>query len=233
MSDGNASWQSSSVEQPDRPNRAAVVASAAVATVLLATIGATGGWVLARNDSAPPVNEAGPTATTAAPSPTKTPKARPSNTTPSGGKTTAASVPAGQFALPDFAGQSFQEVRQDLRDRGLGWQLIFGNGGEDSSVVRTDPAAGANVRKGTTIKVYVSGAAPLTEVPDVVGLPCGQAQERMVEAGFGLNYPYGKTGPVVRQEPRPGERLRWNGTVVLYCGTPTDLPGGQPTPATS
>ncbi|MFK3982637.1 PASTA domain-containing protein [Micromonospora sp. NPDC050397] len=208
-----------------------MIAGAVVATVLLATIGATGGWVLAREDSAEPVNGAGPTptTTTSAPSPTKTPKGRPSNTTPSGGKTTGA--PAGQFALPDFAGQSFQEVRQDLRDRGLGWQIIFGNNGEESSVVRTDPAAGADVRKGITVKVYVKGVAPLTDVPDVNGLSCSEAQARVVEAGFTPSYPNGKGGQMVRQEPRPGDRLRWNDKVVLFCGT--NLPGGQPSPATT
>ncbi|RKR89215.1 PASTA domain-containing protein [Micromonospora pisi] len=231
MSDGNASWQPSSVEQSDRPNRGAVVAGAAVATVVLATIGAIGGWALAKNDSAEPLNQAGgpsatATAVTAEPSPSKTSKPRPSTSTPSAGKTTA-SVPAGQFELPDLTGQGFERVRQDLRDRELGWQLIFGKDGENPAVLRTDPPAGANVRKGTTVKVFVAGAAPLTDVPEVTALSCNEAKARLVDAGFEPVYPSGKSGLVVRQEPRPGAQLRWNEKVVIYCG---NVPN-QPTPA--
>ncbi|MFI6758260.1 PASTA domain-containing protein [Micromonospora sp. NPDC050417] len=231
MSDGNASWQPSSVEQSDRPNRAAMVAGAAVATVVLATVGAIGGWALAKSDGSEPLNQAGPSATvTAEPTSSKTSKPRPSTSTPSAGKTTA-SVPAGQFALPDLTGQSFERVRQDLRDRGLGWQLIFGKDGENPAVLRTDPPAGANVRKGTAVKVFVAGAAPLADVPEVVALSCNEAKTQIVDAGFEPAYPNGKNGLVVRQEPRPGAQLRWNEKVVIYCGNlPTTLPD-QPTPA--
>lgn len=232
MSDGNASWQSAAVEQPDRPNRATVVLGAAVATVVLATVGAIGGWALARNDTTDPVTEAG-AGQSATPTPTasKTAKPRPSHTTPSAGKTTG-SAP-GQFALPNLTGQSFERVRQDLRERGLGWRLIFGNEGEDPTVKSTDPPAGTNVRKGTTVKVYVAGAAPLVDVPEVTGLSCGEAQTRLVDAGFELEYPVGKSGPVVRQEPRPGAQLRWNEKVVVYCGNVAPNLPGQPTPARS
>lgn len=207
-----------------------MVAGAAVATLLLATVGAIGGWALANSEGTDPSTDAGPGATsTLDPSPSQTSKPRPTTAAP---RTPPASgPPAGQFALPDLTGQSFERVREDLRDRGLGWRLIFGGSGEDPTVERTDPAAGANVRKGTTVKVYVAGAAPLTDVPEVTGLSCSQAQSRLVEAGFEPDYRSGKSGPVLRQDPAPGERLRWNEKVAVYCGSLPNNPPGQPTPA--
>ncbi|MGW4467808.1 PASTA domain-containing protein [Micromonospora sp. NPDC004704] len=229
MTDGNASWQTSSpVEQPDRPRRGAMVAGAAVATVLLATIGAIGGWALANSEGSDPTTGAGPEATSSIePSPTKT-KTRPPTSPPKTAPTSKA--PAGQFALPDLTGQSFERVRQDLRELGLGWTLMFGDSGEDPTVVRTDPPANTNVRKGTSVKVYVSGAAPMTDVPEVTGLSCDQAKAVLVDAGFGIEYRTGKTGPVLRQEPGPNEKRRWNESIVIYCGSVPNLPG-QPTPA--
>ena len=210
-----------------------MVFGAAVATLVLATVGATGGWALARADRTDPVNEAAPGATsTANPTPTKPPKTKPPTTSaPSGGKTaTAPATPAGQFVLPDLVGQTFQRVRADLRERELGWRLVFGDEGEDPTVLRTEPAAGENVRKGTTVKIFVAGAAPLTAVPEVTGLSCSQAQAQLVDAGFELDYPSGRDGPVLRQEPEPGAQLRWNEKVTIYCGSvPTKSPG-QPTP---
>jgi beta-lactam-binding protein with PASTA domain len=236
MTDGNADWQTSPAEQADRPRRAALVAGAAVATLVLATVGAIGGWALAGDGSTDLAAGAGSGATsTTEPVPTKTSKSRPATLVPPDEKTsTAPAPPDGQFELPDLTGQSFQQVRSELRDRGLGWRLVFGQAGEDPTVVRTDPVAGTAVHKGIAVKVYVAGAAPLTSVPVVTGLSCTQAQARLVDAGLEPDYPTGRSGPVLRQDPEPGAQIRWNEKVLIYCGNapPTDSPG-QPTPVAS
>lgn len=235
MTDGNATWQTAPGEQPDRPRRATLVAGAAVAVVVLASVGAIGGWLLAGGGGTDPAIKAGPgpstAATSAGPAPTNTPTNTRSTSAPSTGRTTTTPAPpAGQFALPDFVGQDFEQARAELRERGLGWTLMFADAGDDRSVARTEPSAGTYVGRGTAVKLFVAGAAPLTAVPAVTGFSCDQARGRLVEAGFTPDYRTGKSGPVLRQDPGPGAQLQWNGKVQIFCGDLPPVKTEQPSP---
>jgi hypothetical protein len=205
-----------------------LVAAIVAAAVVLAIVGATGGWLLAdagldgqASDSTagpPPAVPTAPAPTTAGSTPT-TPPPGPVRTPPPG---------AGQIRLPDLAGLDFVQARQRLRALRLGWQLVFAESGADRTVGRTDPPPGTTVRRGTTVAVYVRGAAPAATVPGVVGLSCRRAANLVVEHGLYPQYPTGQAGRVVRQDPPPPGELRWNDVVRLYC-SPTE-PTGSPTP---
>lgn len=147
--------------------------------------------------------------------PTVTPTVGPGLTASPTGPTASGGVP---FPLPDLAGGDFKAARATVRDLGLGWRLEFAPTGSDLTVRETDPAAGAQVRRGTTVKIYVRGAAPLAVIPDVLGKPCAEAAELIVEAGLYPTYPTGRTG-VVLEHSATTAALHWNDAMEISCGT--------------
>lgn len=227
MTEPDPSWVSADEGGSPPRRRTALVAGGAVATVVLATVGALSGWLIAgesTDDAAGPtvVDTAEPTRS--AP-PTTTPAGRPAATP---ANTPKKPVPGGELAVPDLVGLDFAEAREELRKRKLGWQLIFRESGSDRSVERTDPPAGRAVAPGITVRVMVAGQAPPVEVPDVTGEPCSKAAGRLVDEGLYPSYPGGRAGEVVQQDPPPGTSLRWNDHVRIHCGK---TPAGEPTTA--
>jgi hypothetical protein len=211
-----------------RTGRAAAIGAG---LVVLATVGATGGWLLAGERVAPP-SAGGPSTTVAtrSPSPAGTsPAASPSAASRPPRTTDAAQPPPGTFPLPDLRGTNFEQARQELRRRKLGWSLVFGAAGEDRSVSGTRPPAGTPVRPGVTVTLLVVGAAPPATVSDLTGLPCDEAGHRAVDAGLRPAYPDGRTGTVLRQTPGPSAPARWNDRIDLSCGTSTSTGAPSPT----
>jgi len=205
--------------QPPRTNRG-LIAAIAAAVLVLAVVGATAGWILAGRSGdkvAGPGSSPTPSATSVAP-PTSEPPATPTATP------TTTNTATG-FRLPDVTNVDFEQARRQLRDLRLGVSLVFGQSGEDRTVARTEPAAGQSVRRGITVKLYVRGMAPYATIPGVVGLPCGQAGSIVADHGLVPQYPSGRTGVVVRTDPEQApDRLRWNETLRVYCGTPPSSP---------
>lgn len=117
-----------------------------------------------------------------------------------------------------------------MRARRLGWQLVFGATGDDREVERTEPHAGTTIGRGTTVKVYVRGAAPPATLPGLTGMSCGEAAMTVVEHGLYPDYPSGKVGRVLQQDPEPPGDLRWNDRVKLYCGRLPGSPSASATP---
>jgi hypothetical protein len=222
MTDGQTNWGTAAGGQPSGPSRGTLVAGAIAGTIVLAMIGSLGGCLIAnaQQGDSRQVAEGDPTPTYAA-TPTATAKTtRPTSTRPT--KSTATNPPAGQFVLPNLVGMDFEDARAELRGRKLGWQLVFGGVGTDRTVSGSDPRAGTTLKPGTTVRVFVIGAAPTTAVPVVTGSDCGEAADELVEAGLYPLYPTEKKGSVLKQEPEAGSELRWNGQVRIYCGKAGD-----------
>ncbi|GAB3853980.1 hypothetical protein GCM10029963_46220 [Micromonospora andamanensis] len=213
------------------PDRKRLIISGGAAAVLLAIIGAAGGWVLAGDQVGPDPVASGATGTPT-PTPavrTSPPRERPTTTAPATPSTSPSpSRPAG-LTVPDLVGMDFEEAREELRDLGLGWQLVFGSG-DSSSVSSTDPAPGTPVRRGVTVKVSVAGAAPPNEVPDLTGETCNEAGAELVDDGFSPRYPNGRSGTVSSQRPVGGTVGRWNDVVQIWCGTPPSADASAPAP---
>ncbi|MBQ1023144.1 PASTA domain-containing protein [Micromonospora sp. C95] len=213
------------------PDRTRMIIGGGVAAVLLAIIGAAGGWVLAGDQVGPDAVSSGAT-----PTPTPTPAVRtsppreqPPSTTPTRPSSSPSpSRPTG-LTVPDLVGMDFEEARQELRDLGLGWQFIFGRG-DSPSVRSTDPAPGTPVRRGVTVKINVAGAAPPNEVPDLIGETCNEARAELVDDGFSPRYPGGRSGTVTAQRPSGGTVGRWNDVVQIWCGTPPSVDASAPAP---
>ncbi|MGK5522571.1 PASTA domain-containing protein [Micromonospora sp. URMC 107] len=210
------------------PDRSTVLLRGGLAVVLLAAVGATGGWILAGGDD-PPATP--PAAAEALPS-TGTPgaaRSTPGRSVPPAPRTTAPSRSAG-LTVPAVVGEDFKDARDELREKRLGWRLVFG-GGTGTTVERTSPEVGAEVQPGRTVTLYVSGPAPAATVPDVVGDDCDDAADELVDEGFYPQYRTGRTGTVSRQDPAGDGAGRWNDQVSLWCGAaPDDDGSASPTP---
>ncbi|MER7333272.1 MULTISPECIES: PASTA domain-containing protein [unclassified Micromonospora] len=198
-----------------------------LAVVLLAAVGATGGWLLAGENDRPTATDATvaapPTGTRSAARPT------PGRSTSAPARTGAPTRPAG-LTVPEVVGEDFAEARDELRERRLGWRLVF-LGGAGRTVERASPAVGTRVQPGHTVTLYVSGPAPAATVPDVVGDDCDEAGDDLVDEGFYPQYRSGRTGPVTRQDPPGDSTGRWNDQVSIWCGAaPAGSGSATPTP---
>jgi hypothetical protein len=206
------------------PGRGAKALGGGLAAVLLATIGAAGGWVLAGEEEPPnpaAVPEPGvvaPRASSAAAAPVRTAGPAPRTSTPR--RSTGLTV-------PPVVGEDFEDARDELRERGLGWRLVFGSG-SGREVRRADPPVGTEVQRGVTVALHVAGAAPALKVPDLIGDDCDDAAEDVVEEGLYPRYRTGGTGTVTAQAPAPDSTAYWNDEVALTCGEEPD--GATPTP---
>ncbi len=185
-----------------------VIAGVAAGVVALALLGFGVGWLAFRGGT---------------PAVSSTP-------TPAVSSTPAGSLGPGQLA--DYRGADFAVVRAALRDRQVGVRLFFGSGADNAAVLRTDPVAGTRVTRGMTIKVYVTGPAPLLPLPSVVGQQCNVGGKVLADAGVYPQYPTGRIGLVVSTEPATSAAtVHWNDTVKVLCARPGTSP--SPVPATS
>ncbi|SBT53456.1 PASTA domain-containing protein [Micromonospora narathiwatensis] len=223
--DGYPDRQPGAGDEPG-PDRTRLLLGGGLAMVLLAVIGASGGWILAGEAEPTTPPDAGMT-TLAPPSDDATPSAAPASTPqqrPTGVRTTTA---AG-LTVPELVGTDFAQARRELRERRLGWRLVFG-AGSGRSVQRTAPEPGTPVRRGTTVTLWVAGPAPALPVPDLIAQDCGDAADDLVEAGL---YPRYRTnlrrGPVTAQDPVAGATARWNDQVTLTCGDEPTAPDATP-----
>ncbi|KAB1902662.1 PASTA domain-containing protein [Micromonospora sp. AMSO1212t] len=211
------------------PRRGRMLLGGGVAVILLAVIGASVGWILAGEPERPA--ERGDTAPVGAASTSASATTAPPTTTTARPSGTRSSAPAG-LTVPEVVGVDFEQARRDLRERRLGWRLVFGTG-TGRTVERTSPAPGTPVKRGTTVTVWVAGPAPTVTVPDVGTLSCSDAADDLVEAGLYPRYATGRQGPVTAQQPVAGGTARWNDQVTLTCGDKASTPptvSPSPTP---
>ncbi|MGY0005066.1 PASTA domain-containing protein [Micromonospora sp. I033] len=216
------------VREEAGPDRTRLLLGGGLAMVLLAVIGASGGWVLAGEPyPAIPSPAAAPTAPSVE---ATTPTAAPPSTAddrPTGTRTT---TPAG-LTVPELVGTDFEQARRELRDRKLGWRLVFGSG-SGRAVARTSPTPGTPVKRGVTVTLWVAGPAPAVSVPDLLAQSCADAADDLVAAGLYPRYRTGREGPVTALDPAPGSSVRWNDPVALTCGDePATTPTASPLPA--
>jgi hypothetical protein len=194
----------------ERSGQGRLIAGVAAGVVVLALLGFVVGWLAFHGG---------------------TPTANPTPTVP-------ASQPVGSLgplSLPDYSGQNFVTARTGMRGLQLGVRLYFGTDGDDPAVLRTEPPTGTPITRGQTIKVYVSGAAPLLTLPTVTGMACDDGGKALAEAGVYPQYPTGRAGVVVSTDPdASATTVHWNDTVKVTCARPGTSPSPEPsTSATS
>ncbi|MGN9811963.1 PASTA domain-containing protein [Micromonospora sp. BQ11] len=224
MTDGNTVQGADGGTGPDRLT---LMLGGGLAVALLAAIGATGGWLLAGADDEAPGGA--PALATASPSTTRSSAAPPSERPRPTPPRTTAPAPTDGLTVPPVVGMDFEKARGELRDRRLGWRLIFGSG-TGRTVERAYPEVGQEVAPGRTVTLHVSGSAPAVEVPDLIGDSCPEAADELVEDGFYPAYRLRRVGVVTRQDPAADSAARWNDRVSIWCEAPAS---GTPTPTPS
>jgi hypothetical protein len=110
----------------------------------------------------------------------------------------------------------FEDARDEARDLGLEWRLTFGGFGEDPTVVATWPLPGSTVHPGDQVRIFVVGAAPVVEAPEILGEECADAAGLVVDAGLYPRYQTdAREGRVVQVRDHPD--LRWNDELAFTC----------------
>jgi serine/threonine-protein kinase len=141
--------------------------------------------------------------------------------------------------VPQIVGIELGEARPLVVDA----QLVLGTVTPQPSdrpegvVLSVDPPEGSEVAVGSTVNVTVSSGT--TTVPDVVGLPSGEAEAILTQAGFEVRTTQQTTsaqpaGTVVFQAPPAGTEVTAGTRVaitVAVAPAPTPAPTPQPTPA--
>jgi beta-lactam-binding protein with PASTA domain/serine/threonine protein kinase len=131
---------------------------------------------------------------------------------------------AERFAVPQVAGKGYAAAQAAFA--GIPVQLNRQDTADASgkipagSVIRTDPAAGAQVKRDQAITVYVSTGPPVIAVPDVSNQTQADANSTLTQAGFAVSVTqdYSETvpaGSVISQDPAGGAQIAKFSTVKL------------------
>ena len=162
--------------------------------------------------------------TTASPLVSKSPMPSPSPARPTTSPTpapTGTPTRADAFDMPDLVNKNFRDARNEAVSRKLGVNVVFNERAllkSAGTVVRTNPEPGVAVWPGVTIQLYVVGPPPKVQVPAIIGKPCHEGKDAVLEAGLKISgYPSGERGNVNNVEPGPGTTLNWNDAVKIFC----------------
>jgi len=147
-------------------------------------------------------------------------------------------------SVPNVVGQDEASAQQALKAKGLEVtsSTAPSTAGEKGKVIKTTPAGGAEVKKGSTVTVVV-GAGPNTlSVPDVVGQTVSDAKTAIQDAGFTGNITVNEQdslqpqGQVLSTQPTVNSDVAPDTTIVLNVSKGTvqvpDLTGQTQAAAT-
>ncbi|AGF71037.1 Stk1 family PASTA domain-containing Ser/Thr kinase [Corynebacterium halotolerans] len=97
---------------------------------------------------------------------------------------------------------------------------------ERNTVIRTNPTAGSQLQKGTSVTLTVSSGREVTDVPDVTGLTVQEAADVLAEAELQLEQQVQEEssdtvaeGQVVSQNPVGGSQISKGSTVTITVST--------------
>lgn len=125
-------------------------------------------------------------------------------------ETETETVPQEAVAMPEVRGAEHHDAVEQLVDAGLLPDTYPVESAEErGNVVEQEPGPGTRVIVGSSVRLDVSlgtGERPDLDVPDLVGLPPGQALEECARAGFTCRLAVGgePEQPVTSQRPAAG-----------------------------
>ena len=127
--------------------------------------------------------------------------------------------------IPDVVGSTATAARSELRNAGLTVATTTVVAQESAgTVISQSPRAGAEARKGTTVKLTVSAGPAEVDVPSVTGLDEASARSELERAGFRVQVTDesvvdpAQDGVVVRQTPAGGSSAQDGATVTIVVG---------------
>ncbi|MGQ0625807.1 MAG: Stk1 family PASTA domain-containing Ser/Thr kinase [Sporichthyaceae bacterium] len=133
-----------------------------------------------------------------------------------------------RYTVPALSGTSIAEAQNRLRDGNFSPGEIrraFSDNVAEGLVIKTEPAAGEQLRRDTVVDLVVSRGSRPVEVPDVVGFSLDEATEILRELGLEpevteadddlIDDTDAEPGEVLAQRPDPGSQARRGNTVEL------------------
>lgn len=143
----------------------------------------------------------------------------------------------GDVDVPTLVGRTFAEAEVAARQAGLNLievERTFKDEYPEGQIWMTDPEAGYRVKKGKTVRVWISKGSKFARVPDIVGMSQDKGTSEITGAGLvvgTVTQEYSKRNPgdVTRQSPAPGTTLERGKTVSFFIsmgpepGDPEDL----------
>ena len=135
----------------------------------------------------------------------------------------------GDGDMPDVVGKSLKNAKEIIDKKKLELVIveeeIFDSELKKGYVVKTEPAAGSQVKAGQQVKVYVSKGPELKVMPNVVGMTPVDAIQKLEEEGFvTLKYEGNRSGNVVmEQSATAGDKYDVKGAITLTIGTKKDV----------
>ncbi|WP_405804601.1 Stk1 family PASTA domain-containing Ser/Thr kinase [Streptomyces sp. NBC_01187] len=135
------------------------------------------------------------------------------------------SSPPDSNEVPDVKGLSVSEATDRIENAGLkaskGQSEYCGE--KKEMVCKTDPTAGKDVDKGSTVSLILSKGAAPRAVPDVEGEVYADAKQKLSEQGFKVKKKKQESqqpaGNVLDQDPAAEQKVRRGTTVTLTVAT--------------
>src|SRR5580658_1662808 len=134
---------------------------------------------------------------------------------------------AGAFNMPDVVGQTLSQATNTLAAKGLivGSTTQLHSSKAPGTVLNTNPAPGASVKKGDHVNLGVSGALATTSVPGVVGDQLVDAETLLTSEQLRYTVKFvnssGAQDVVLTQDPATGATIPIHTKVVLTVPNPS------------
>jgi beta-lactam-binding protein with PASTA domain/predicted Ser/Thr protein kinase len=144
------------------------------------------------------------------------------------GSTVTLTVSTGpaQVTIPDEKGKDAATAANDLGNLGLKTTTTqeASDSVDQGKVIRTDPASGTQVAKGSTVTLVISSGQSQVAVPDVIGQTQDEATAALTSAGFKVKVTKQPVvsdtddGRVLNQSPSGGSSAAKGSTVTITVG---------------
>lgn len=151
-------------------------------------------------------------------------------------------TPGAKAKVPSLLGLSLEEAQKKGADAGFVVTIVGtekSTAQPEGTVLRQDPAADAEVTRGSTVSVVIVSGKPLVTVPDLRGRPEQEAFRLILEAKLAIGErteesdPVVPEGSVIDQSPRAGIQVPEQTSIDYVISTgpePTPTPSPTPTP---
>jgi eukaryotic-like serine/threonine-protein kinase len=143
--------------------------------------------------------------------------------------------------VPDVTGQDAVSAANQLGSASFKVERVTepSDTVETDTVIRTDPAAGTDAPKGSTVQLVISSGQQQVRVPSVVGLTQSEATAVLQDAGFQVatqevtTLDPTRSGRVISQSPSAGTQAGKGSTVTITVGRLGSAPTATTTTTTN
>jgi serine/threonine-protein kinase len=142
-----------------------------------------------------------------------------SQTKPGDPVTVVVSKGKAPLAVPILIGKNINDARAELQQLGLVPVETYKDSDKPKDqVIKQDPPDGTGVEPGAEVRLEVSKGPPQVVVPQVVGMPCPQAQQVLASQGFPVRVEVNPNGAIVAyQNPPPNSPVPPGTEVAIGC----------------